>query len=684
MKPERIMAGLFLLFQLWLAGSLGGFLPLVLLLVVAVLVAMLTAVRWSLPPNLKIGGWIVTAIVCACIAKVNAPETDAEDLLSWRTWAMAVALFCLCFQTCELGEMKHTAQLPRYLVPFGVATVVCLFSQASVNRPALAISSAIMSVYLAAIQFDISSGKVWSLVNQPLSARSLVIYCLLATVAITTAYIDEFFLYNVPRLQNWLETRVQVAAGQTQSIRSYVRNATLSSIAFEKRTDANSQALLVDCEKMPGYLRGAAYDTFDGTNWTRRRIFSEANPTVSTRTIPPLNPSEQPLPPEITLDKGTQLFPINQGAEGPWLKLRVRNDPRRGEMFFSPLEADHMQITSGALVLDSLDVVRGKISTRQPYTYYLGKTETKLELPAEQVARLTRVPDTLEPRLKRLLPRVFTPNTNTTAQRIAAVESYFRTNYEYSLDGFEAPPGTTTFHHFLDAKPAAHCEYFASGAAMLLRMQGVPCRYVTGYAVTVTTWSENTQWIARNRDAHAWVEAFDQEANAWRVVEATPKVNVPKSLRIRNTVLDQETTGTEVTAGATQADSFWDIRRWWIYISAAKLDRWLMTAAVAVLTLGGAWFVGQRWRSRQQVPPLLRERRKLRGMLVQLDRRLQRHQLRRERVETLHQFAQRVRHASVNDPWLQRVADWYLDYAQVVYGRAADLQSLRELALRVP
>ena len=98
------------------------------------------------------------------------------------------------------------------------------------------------------------------------------------------------------------------------------------------------------------------------------------------------------------------------------------------------------------------------------------------------------------------------------------------------------PRDVEPLSHFLLERIPAHCEFFASGAVALLRYQGVPCRYVTGYVVTELESEYGDYWIARNRNAHAWVEAYDDENNQWVIVEPTPGVNV----RINAQIIDSE------------------------------------------------------------------------------------------------------------------------------------------------
>ena len=58
-----------------------------------------------------------------------------------------------------------------------------------------------------------------------------------------------------------------------------------------------------------------------------------------------------------------------------------------------------------------------------------------------------------------------------------------------------------------NAQSAGHCELFASAAVLLLRVRGVPARYVTGFRGG--EWNAVGGYVAvRDDRAHAWAEAF--------------------------------------------------------------------------------------------------------------------------------------------------------------------------------
>ena len=74
---------------------------------------------------------------------------------------------------------------------------------------------------------------------------------------------------------------------------------------------------------------------------------------------------------------------------------------------------------------------------------------------------------------------------------------------------------------FLFDKKRGYCEYFASAAAVLLRLQDIPCRYVTGFVVQ--EWNrQGGHYTVREADAHAWVEAYIP-GRGWIEVDPTPE-----------------------------------------------------------------------------------------------------------------------------------------------------------------
>jgi hypothetical protein len=297
-------------------------------------------------------------------------------------------------------------------------------------------------------------------------------------------------------------------------------------------------------------------------------------------------------------------------------------------------------------------------------------------LSAEYAVRNADVPPELDPRLRTLAAQVFAGCTTPRA-KIAAVEEYFHRNYRYQL-GIEIPPQTDPLTHFLLAKPAAHCEYFASGATILLRMAGVPCRYVTGF-VAVERNPLGDYWLARNKDAHAWAEAYLPD-EGWVTVEATPSDGVPSG------------------RGALRMSHMWDDFVFRVQIIRALIVeggvRGLFAALKALLsalatTLPGlvitagllVWGTVIALRIKRRREQVRREPafRNLNRLLARMDRRLKRWNLERRPSETLHQFAARVAAAELPAGTAAQAAAWYLHYAALRYQGTVDAGALEQL-----
>ena len=98
-------------------------------------------------------------------------------------------------------------------------------------------------------------------------------------------------------------------------------------------------------------------------------------------------------------------------------------------------------------------------------------------------------------------------------------------NAEYSLKPGATPFGKDAVEYFYFENKKGYCEHFASAAALLLRMKGIPARFVTGYKVGPAQFKNSTvngyEAVVTGKDAHAWAEAY-AEGIGWIPVETTP------------------------------------------------------------------------------------------------------------------------------------------------------------------
>ncbi|MCP3920558.1 MAG: transglutaminase domain-containing protein [bacterium] len=108
--------------------------------------------------------------------------------------------------------------------------------------------------------------------------------------------------------------------------------------------------------------------------------------------------------------------------------------------------------------------------------------------------------------------------STTDLDKVLRLVRHFRDEFDYELSHTEFE-GPAAIVEFLD-RGSGYCTYFASAAALMLRTDGIAARLATGFLAR--TWSEEDgAWIARERDAHAWLEVHF-EGVGWMTFDATP------------------------------------------------------------------------------------------------------------------------------------------------------------------
>lgn len=450
-----------------------------------------------------------------------------------------------------------------------------------------------------------------------------------------------------------IQTRVhQVAESSDQMLTNanrYLQSATLDSITEEKLRSPMQVALRVYCNVEPGYLRGRAYESFEADRWmnssqTRRdviKLFMESDP-------PQLRPLESSDP----------CFRIRTVASDRWRSLEVRNDPTRGKAYFSPINATYVQGDGRHAVVDLHYVLRSGPLTRAPYRFFVPNRPVRDTLSFRQTERLLAIPRTLTLEAREELSRI-EPSGDSTLDKISAVETYFHTRYEYSLDTVEFPEGQDRLSHFITDGTYGHCEFFASSAVMALRLMGVPSRYVVGYAVSELEDEDGEYWVARNRDSHAWVEAYSIENEEWLVVEATPGVEVSRSIWDQSLrQFDEEETILDLNQSSGQTGGTW---RWFLPNLSARSVARLSVILSAVLSIVFALVIVIRLRLRNALRSRYGNLSASRS-LWKLDRRLRRRGLVRDSGETLLVFANRLRQDPSGEKWIQDAAGEYETY----------------------
>jgi transglutaminase-like putative cysteine protease len=485
-----------------------------------------------------------------------------------------------------------------------------------------------------------------------------LLLALLSGMALCAWQIDEAISVQGPRLHAVFAEELAQRIGVQGVGRSYLWSASLTGIALEKQQEPNSVALRVYCPVTPGYLRSNAYDVLEGTTWT---VYDRADSGRRHRLVQPAEaPDDFPPPqPGLQLPEWDAAFEIDDQFQGPLTRLDVVSQPERGTAFFTPLATAYLQGAGQELRLSEHRIVTRGFDLRQPYTVIAAASCRSPPLSPVARAHLLAVPAELDAHLMQVMAHLPAQQRSVT-EKVAAVERYFQQNYRYSLEGFSTPRRQHPLAYFLRARPAAHCEFFASAAVLLMRKQGVPARYVTGFAVSELESDSGEYWIARNRHAHAWAEAYDERSQRWVIVEATPGIDLPKEL---DSGAISRAGGVTAQASAAEGQESSDLATILSGLRQYPVSSWAWRLA-GVFFLAGlagvAWQLIRRARAMSGPPRLARLRR--------LDRLVARRRIRRRADETLHAFADRLRVQAATDPWLAKAADWYVLYANLVYG----------------
>lgn len=104
------------------------------------------------------------------------------------------------------------------------------------------------------------------------------------------------------------------------------------------------------------------------------------------------------------------------------------------------------------------------------------------------------------------------------AETISNILNYFQKNFSYTLN----PGKYNSLSEFLVDRKVGFCGHFASAMGVLLRLNGIPTRILTGF-MGGTYNQYGDYYIITSEDSHAWIEVYD-EARGWNKVDPTAVV----------------------------------------------------------------------------------------------------------------------------------------------------------------
>jgi transglutaminase-like putative cysteine protease len=303
--------------------------------------------------------------------------------------------------------------------------------------------------------------------------------------------------------------------------------------------------------QQPADLRASVYTQFDGRMWRLPRVPSAVRPATSRA------PSA-----------ATAMFIIEEHSPG---------------FLPAPSNVDGVDAGSEPMAIDRFGLVHSPLQPPERYAvHYTPGPVPRLERDEDIVAECLRMPEHVDPRVRELAAQLG-PGSATPKQKIARTLAHMQTRCRYSLD-VGSFTSADPVAEFLFEKKKGYCEYFASATVILLRLQGVPARYVNGLSVRDAD-RRGDHFVVRASDAHAWAEALDPGAG-WVEVDSTPAGDYAAVHNLPHNPLE---------------DAMEAIAAWWNRVSLPGL---LVAVLTAMVIAGlGAMIVRKirNWRPRPRV-----------------------------------------------------------------------------------
>lgn len=615
--------------------------------------------------------------------------------------AFDLALFCILTQIGVLFGYVGK-RLPIWLPVFSVMALL-LLSDVTVHS-----RSERLSLLAANVVCAISAAMIFRLSRTPSPTaasthgiKGWFLPLLAIIISATAGGGAALMLLKYERsIDSFLARSLGVGAGRSART-GFSGEGAIGAVADWQTAGTDSIALRIFADSAPGYVSGRVFDRFNGLKWQR------------TWQIRPVSPTRHVVfESEFSREKDSAAFVLNKPKRGRTL-FSVANiqsmDPesesdsdatnayREFEIWpskylpatlFKPEGCNFTAVESTSLPIDEggnadldrelqgipfamYDIPSGPVGspTSAELQSYLSTTDSTQ---TEQLAEA----------LFRAKLRIFGPagaDHLTTTEKCTRIEQFFHSNYSYKLGGVQMRRQDDRVAAFLEKNQSGHCEFFASSTVMLLRSVGVPARYVTGFLVQERN-PVGDYWIARDRDAHAWVEAWDETERRWRVVESTPAAGVPQQIEAGH-------------AGQFRDGLYAVVRQWATSLKQKNIQQALSSRAADLLSPRLLLFIGAVAGSFAVILAYRQRRSAVRDDLIPYHAALDRVALalkskgyQRRSNETLQQFASRVQ-ASTSEQWAADASKWLAEYSRLRFRRhstsADDVEGLTDRARKL-
>jgi hypothetical protein len=383
------------------------------------------------------------------------------------------------------------------------------------------------------------------------------------------------------RLLPWAQPHVEDAAATLLNPSFPVAQAGFS--ANSRLGDIESLALsktivLRVWTPSPGKLRGRVLTDFDGRAWRTPRPGWSELPMARADLLP------DDLAGWLGALPGTSFGDAIAAGRPEETRTRVAQAVVVADTLFAPAGLALARVRGSHLRADRFGVLEapGELGV-----YAVVHAPVRTSGVAITDPETLAVPADTDPRLRALAASLGAGDP-APATRVARTLHHLARECRYSLD-VGAFKSRQPVAEFVFDKKRGYCEYFASAAAVLLRLQGVPTRYVTGFSMDAAEFVGG-HYVVRESDAHAWIEAWIP-GRGWIEADPTPAGDYAAVHARRVSPFEQA--------------SEWVRARWAEAALAVRTGELRRLAAVvalplALLLLAGLVLIGRRfWRGRR-------------------------------------------------------------------------------------
>ncbi|MHC4727023.1 MAG: transglutaminase family protein [Planctomycetota bacterium] len=673
MKTQKAIAVIIVLTSSLLTGLVSKDIAYPTILCMLGLLGLRRRFTWDIKPERR----VITSLLLLFLAimfsihyrytysfhRVTSVQAEA---VAWQT----IARYFLASMILILF-LGRSDQLPSSLGLFHVAVTISAGQVLLLNdmhitfRLSELLSVMLVVLYAASAHGSmdrLSRGCVWRM------SRWLA-FGLILVVTINSGWIMSSILYRHVEVLNlpvlfWGRGAVMGGTSDGMARVGFSTSGKLSSVLLIKGELDPTPALRISSDISPGYLRARAFDVYRQSEWQdlshQEALFPEQN-----------------FPFGMYFVGRTNIFSLGKKDTSRCKYMTIRHESRFDDTMFTPIGTSFIEAPVNLLMRDDDDIVYNP-KFRDGLYYRIAYIKSAPQKPPRGRGMLN-IPNELDPRIHELADRIF-EGCSTTTDKINAVINYFRTNYTYVL-GLDIPPDRDKLTHFLLEETTGYCEYFASGAAILLRLAGVPTRYVTGFFVTAKD-PQNESWIARNMDAHAWAESWEPQLKQWIIVEATP----PEELDAAPASEELERMGGGIGSFSQLLQALYQYGLVgvvsWLFDSFGVLNSivLLMSLVGGGLSLVLLRYIRRKYKNKTSLrQPQSLELLTLHKMLTRMDRKVKAAGAQRHFNEPLHAFSQQLRKRDSGSGLWTRISSWYFEYSNLRYCRKISSERVQKL-----